>query len=309
MLDTPILFLIFNRPDTTATVFEEIRKQRPKYLFVAADGPRDKKSGEAETCKKTREVVTNGIDWDCELKLLFRDRNLGCGHAVCQAITWFFEQVEEGIILEDDTLPDPSFFNFCEVLLEKYRYDDKIKMISGDNFQGNKMRCNASYYFTGLCHIWGWATWKRTWNEYDFSMEQLNKNSVKESLKKYFNDSNVVNAWYDIFNKVKDRTIDTWDFQLAFSIWEHEGVNIVPQKNLVSNIGFGFGAVHTTNEKDQFANMRTFQINNIIHPLVIEINKEADSYVVKKILYMTDSFFKKRVKAITKKFKKWLHLK
>ena len=165
--DVPILFLVYNRPDTTATVFEEIRKQKPKQLFVAADGPRTDMPGDAEKCKNTRELVMNGIDWECETKTLFRDNNLGCGLAVSNAITWFFKNVEEGIILEDGTLPDQSFFTYCKVLLEKYRYDDKLKMISGNNFQQGKWRGDGSYYFSAYSHIWGWASWRRTWKEYD----------------------------------------------------------------------------------------------------------------------------------------------
>ena len=132
---TPILFLIFNRPDVTKCVFEEIRKQKPQYLYLAADGPRANKPGEYEKCILAREVVLEGIDWNCELKTLYRDENLGCGKAVSEAITWFFEHVEEGIILEDDCLPNNSFFTFCSELLDRFRTTDKIMHISGNNFQ------------------------------------------------------------------------------------------------------------------------------------------------------------------------------
>ena len=133
--DTPILFLVFNRPDTTAQVFQRIRELHPAKLFIAADGPREGKEGEKETCEDVRRLILDGIDWVCDVKTLFRFHNLGCGNAVSSAITWFFDNVEEGIILEDDTLPDPSFFPFCKTLLEKYRNDEKVKIISGNNFQ------------------------------------------------------------------------------------------------------------------------------------------------------------------------------
>ena len=146
--NTPILFLIFNRPDTTQIVFEEIKKQKPKYLFVAADGVRSHIIEDMEKCKDTRNLVLKGIDWDCEVKTLFRDENLGCGVAVSEAITWFFENVEQGIILEDDCLPHPSFFGYCETLLEKYNDNENVYVISGDNFQNGKQTGNASYFFS-----------------------------------------------------------------------------------------------------------------------------------------------------------------
>ena len=139
-LKSPVLFLVFNRPDTTRRVLEAIRQAQPSQLFIAADGPREGKSGEAEKCADVRRIVNEGIDWDCEVKTLFRDKNLGCKVAVSRAIDWFFEHVEEGIILEDDCLPHPTFFRFCEELLNKYRDDERIGQISGDNFQFGKKR-------------------------------------------------------------------------------------------------------------------------------------------------------------------------
>src|SRR6187402_3370357 len=153
--DVPILFLVFNRPETTVRVFEKIREIKPQRLFVAADGPREGKEGEKEKCQAVRDLILKNIDWPCEVKTLLRDQNLGCGKAVSSGITWFFEQVDEGIILEDDTLPAISFYNFCKLLLNKYRNEQKIKMISGINFQDGIRRGDASYYFTRLCHIWG----------------------------------------------------------------------------------------------------------------------------------------------------------
>jgi hypothetical protein len=168
--NTPVLFLIFNRPNTTEQVFEAIAKAKPRCLFVAADGPRTDKEGEAEKCQAVRDIIKR-VDWDCEVKTLFREQNLGCKEAVSSAITWFFEQVEEGIILEDDCLPSDSFFSFCAELLEKYRDDKRIMMISGDNFQDGIQRGDASYYFSSVPWIWGWATWRRAWRLYDREMQ------------------------------------------------------------------------------------------------------------------------------------------
>ena len=167
--NTPILFLIFNRPDTTFKVFEEIRKIKPAKLYIAADGPRPNVIGEEEKCTASRNIIKQ-VDWDCDVKTLFREKNLGCKIAVSSAISWFFENVEEGIILEDDTFPTQSFFWFCQELLDFYRNDSRIMHISGNNFQLGKIRGEGSYYFSKYNHIWGWATWKRAWRFYDVSL-------------------------------------------------------------------------------------------------------------------------------------------
>ena len=156
--NVPILLIVFNRLNTTQKVFEKIKEVKPKKFFIAADGPRKNKEGEKEKTGEVRKFILENIDWDCEVKTLFRDENLGCGKSVSGAITWFFENVEEGIIFEDDTVPDKSLFNFCEAMLNKYRLENEIKIIGGVNFQDGIKRGDASYYFTRICHIWGWAT-------------------------------------------------------------------------------------------------------------------------------------------------------
>lgn len=305
MLSTPILFLIFNRPETTERVFKEIRKQKPKYLFVAADGPRTNLPGEKEKCKKARDIVMNAIDWDCELKILFRDHNLGCRLAVSEAVTWFFNYVEEGIILEDDTLPDASFFIFCEQLLDKYRLNERIKIISGINFQDGIKRGDASYYFSGICHIWGWASWRRTWNEYDLNLSSINKNEVASMVFDYFRDTRVVSEWENIYKKLLNNELDTWDFQLAFSIWKKGGLNIVPQKNLVTNIGYGKDATNTTQSSDLFSNIPVKNMGEIKFANEIKIHLEADTYTLKKIFPV----YKKSFRSIAKSFLRRIKLK
>jgi hypothetical protein len=166
---TPILFLIFNRPDTTDKVFEKIREIQPRQLFISADGPRPDRKDEREKCEEARKVIQK-IDWKCELKTNFSEKNLGCRVGVSSGIDWFFSQVSKGIILEDDCLPDASFFNFCKVLLEYYRNDERIMHIGGINVQDGRMRGTASYYFSKISHIWGWATWKRAWEKYDVNI-------------------------------------------------------------------------------------------------------------------------------------------
>ena len=159
VLDTPVLFLVFNRSDTATQVFEKIRQVRPSRLYVAGDGPREGYN-EEEKVAKAREIATR-VDWPCEVKTLFRDKNLGCAHGCSNAISWFFQHEEKGIILEDDCVPHLDFFTFCENLLDRYAEDERVTVVSGNNFQKGKWRGDASYYFSKFPHIWGWATWRR----------------------------------------------------------------------------------------------------------------------------------------------------
>jgi hypothetical protein len=299
MFETPILFLIFNRPNASQLVFEQIRKIQPKQLFIAADGPRIYKEGEVEICRETRKLVCNSIDWDCEVKTLFRDENLGCGKAVSEAINWFFNHVEEGIILEDDCLPDLSFFTFCSHLLSYYKNNEKIMMISGDCFQRGKKRGKGDYYFSAYNHIWGWASWKRAWSKYDFKLDTINNESIECILKRYFLTPTEINYWRSIFDSSKINKFDTWDYQWTFSIWASNGLSILPNVNLVSNIGFGENASHTKNENVLLSKLDTASINfPLRHPKKIEQNKKADKYSSYGIYNLQKKNIKKQIVTI-----------
>lgn len=283
-LKTPILFLIFNRPDTTQKVFEEIRKAKPEKLFVSADGPREGKPGENEKCLAVRDILKQ-VDWDCELTTNFRDKNLGCKKAVSLGIDWFFENVEEGIILEDDTLPHPTFFRFCEELLEKYRDDERIMMISGDNFQFGRKRTNYSYYFSKYAHIWGWASWRRTWKYYDVNMKLWPEIRDGKWLFDMLGDKNAVFYWKNIFEKVYTNKIDTWDYQWNFACWVQNGLAILPNNNLISNIGFGADATRTKEKNDKRVNMKTCGMDfPLKHPSFMVRNVVADKFTNDKFL-------------------------
>jgi len=247
-LKTPVLLIIFNRPDTTQQVFDAIRQAQPKQLFVAADGPRESKEGEAEKCQRARGIVKQ-INWNCEVRILFQENNLGCGLGPATAINWFFENVEEGIILEDDCLPCPDFFVFCEALLDYYRSNERIMEISGDNFQRGIKRGDASYYFSAYPHNWGWATWRRAWRRYDFYCTSA------------------------------EHRKHAWDGQWLTSIRKNKGLTVVPNVNLVSNIGFRPDAVHTTDTTSRFGNLPTESlVFPLTHPKTITPNKAADRY-------------------------------
>jgi hypothetical protein len=273
-LNTPVLFLLFNRPDTAQKVFDQIRKVQPKQLFVAADGPRAAVDGEAGKCAEARNIIKQ-VDWDCELQTLFRSENLGCGKAVSAAITWFFEHVDRGVILEDDTVPDLSFFWYCEQLLERYSDNERVMFIGGSRFL-NSCSAKTSYYFSAFPNIWGWATWKSTWNKYIFDAKKISKKRFKQALKAYFEDKEIRRYWRWIFFLMRRHKIDTWDYQLTFSIWINGGLSIAPCKNLISNIGFGENATHTLDKRNSLANLPMAGMEGLIHPKDITLEKGND---------------------------------
>lgn len=280
LLKTPVLFIIFNRPDTTQKVFDEIKKVKPLKIFIAADGPRNDKKNEAQNCQKTRTIIKQ-INWDCKIYTLFREQNLGCKIAVSSAINWFFQHIEKGIILEDDCLPHQSFFWYCQELLERYIHDERIMMISGDNFQDGIKRGEQGYYFSRLSHIWGWATWRRAWKYYDVNMKNFPEFLTQNQIKNIFDDQFVQQYWIRILQNVYDNKIDTWDYQWAYTVFTQNGLSIMPNYNLISNIGFGKTATHVKEKNNEYANMKRYELKNLSHPAFILPDKNADKYTFK----------------------------
>jgi len=274
---TPIAFLIFNRPDTTAMVFTEIRRARPSKLLVVADGPRANCKGEERLVAATRAIIDQ-VDWPCEVFKNYADTNLGCKKRISSGIDWIFDTVEEAIILEDDCLPDPSFFPFCEKLLEKYRYDERIGQIGGVNFQFGNNATGYSYYFSRYSHIWGWASWRRAWQGYDVEMKRWKGIRAEKQLNSIFEEKEIVEYWTDIFNRVYHNKIDTWDYQWSFHLMINRKLTILPHVNLISNIGFNSNATHTIG-KSKFDNMRRERIEfPLIHPSEVYRNVYADRF-------------------------------
>lgn len=254
----PILFIVFNRPNTTAQVFEAIRAVQPSKLYIAADGPRAKKEGEASQCEKVRAIATQ-VDWPCQVVTLFREVNLGCRKAVSQAITWFFEHEEAGIILEDDCLPHQDFFSFCDRLLHLYAHDNHVMHISGAKMNDLPLATGQCYYFSRYPRIWGWATWRRAWQTYDVDMTDYVSLSQKAKDTLFANLDEQI-YYQKLFEKVNKEQVDTWDYQWNYAIWRQKGLCINPAVNLVSNIGFGPEATHTTNLQAMEANRPTSQL-------------------------------------------------
>ena len=251
-LQTPVAFFVFNRPHTTRQVFDAISRARPTRLLLIADGPRHDREGEAETCRQVREIVAR-VDWPCEVFQNFSEKNLGCQERIISGLDWVFSLVEEAIILEDDCLPDPSFFPFCQQLLQKYREDSRVAYISGDNLVGRYGKPAYSYYFSRIGGIWGWATWRSEWKRYDRHLSDWPELRKQRMLEEVFDEPKAVEFWTRIFDAMhENRGPDTWDYQWFYTHLKNNGLTIVPSVNLVANIGFGKGATHTTKEDARF---------------------------------------------------------
>ena len=274
-LNKPVLFIVFNRPDTTLKVFESIRKAKPKKLYIACDGPRDSNDADVEKIKKVREIC-KGIDWTCELKTRFRKKNLGCKYAVSSAINWFFENEEEGIILEDDTLPSNSFFEFCSYFLDYYR-DEKVIWHIGGYKPKEIKKDNYSITFTRYTHIWGWATWKDRWKHYD--VNKTIKSEDLDLLKKYeyFRGRRKTEKRIKILKNLFKGEINTWDYQWNLCVRMHSGLAVRCNKNLVENIGHNHtDATHTfkkTKENKSFE----IKMNELLLPPWILPNRELEN--------------------------------
>ncbi|PTQ99282.1 hypothetical protein C8P68_10298 [Mucilaginibacter yixingensis] len=298
-----VLFVVFNRPDTTRRVFEEIRQAQPPRLYIAADGPRKDREGEEERCMEARQIA-QAIDWPCQVFTLFRATNMGCKDAVSSAVTWFFENEEEGIILEDDCLPDNSFFHFCDTLLALYRTDTRVSIISGCNLQYGQKYGTATYYFSNLTHIWGWASWRRVWKDYDKELARYDTEQVKLALPKIFAEPLVNETWLHIFKELKAGKIDTWDYQLTFLDFFNNRLSIIPNQNLICNIGFGEGATHTLSAENPNSNIPLQPLTGAItHPLFILPQKDADSRTLFQDFDVEKR--KRRNKRLSARIKRW----
>jgi hypothetical protein len=276
---SPVLFLIFNRPVTSAQVFEAIRGARPPRLYIAADGPRADHPEEERLCAEARETTAN-VDWPCEVQTLFRDKNLGCKEAVSAALDWFFDREEAGLILEDDCLPAPEFFPYCEALLERYRADTRVRHICGCNFQFGRRRGPASYYFSRLTHVWGWASWRRAWRDYDKNLAAFTPDEIADALANIFDEPLVVDRWRHIAHELKQGKIQTWDYQLGLTNFLHHGLCIIPNANLITNIGFGSAATHTLGTTNRYAGIPHAPLGPITHPRHYLPDKQADGFTL-----------------------------
>jgi len=246
-LKTPVIFLVFNRPDHTRQVLASIREARPERLYVVADGPRPEVSVDAARCRDTRAVIESGIDWPCEVTRDYVDMNLGCARRVSSGITRAFQSMEEAIILEDDCLPDASFFPYAEAMLERYRDDAGVMSISGSRLRPWTAKEPAgSTSFSNYFHCWGWATWARAWHHYDHDLSQWRERLSPEAIRELLGSDQQMRYWTKCLDLARDGRLRTWAFRYMFSCWEHGGKSVIPRVNLVRNTGFGELSTNTS---------------------------------------------------------------
>jgi hypothetical protein len=240
----PVLFLGFNRPDLAARVLERLRECGVRRLYVALDAPRLDNPDDVELCRSMKSLV-DAVDWTDEKVLLERETNLGCGRAVSTAISWLFQHVDRGIILEDDCLPDPSFFSFCAEMLQRYAGDPRIGTVSGTGLIPDGLLQDNSYFFSKYVGIWGWATWRRWWNTYDYDLSSLSAGEWRNVVRARSENAVECRYWLHILDLMLEGKIDTWDFQVQFSAWKENALHVTSSQNLVENLGFRGDATHT----------------------------------------------------------------
>ncbi len=302
-MQTPVAFIIFNRPDRTAKVFEAIRQARPPMLLVAADGPRINRTGESEKCAETRSIIDR-VDWPCEVLTNYSDTNMGMKQREATAFSWVFDIVEEAILLEDDCLPHPTFFPYCEELLRYYRHDERVMTISGDNTPlGNprNRQIQDSYYFSIYTRTWGWATWRRAWQHYDLEMKKWSTIRDEGWLKDILRDSREVEFWQNQFQSTYDG-FDTWDYQWMLCSWLQNALSIIPTVNLISNLGFDLDGTNTTDRGDPRSNVPTQAVQfPLQHPPFTIPDRQADRFTRENV-YMP-SLLKRVQRKLRKTFK------
>ena len=274
--DEAVLLIAFNRPDHLTVLIDRLREVQPTRVYLAVDGARPSRAGEGELVGACQ-ALAGAIDWPCEVNTLFREQNLGCGLGVSSAISWFFGHEERGVILEDDIIPDPSFFPFCVELLDRYADDSRVFAISGCNFVPPEgLSSTGAYRFTQVPHIWGWATWRRSWDEYQLDIagwrqrlpiHKLWARSGKRLTATVF--------WTGTFELLARKQVDTWDGQLVLASMAANQWTATSNVNLVENLGFGADATHTLDEVD------TLEVKPIAvptKPVPVELDRRADAW-------------------------------
>lgn len=299
-MKTPVALIIFNRPDNTKQVFELIRKAKPSTLLVIADGPRIDRPGEAEKCAEARAII-DSVDWDCQVLKNYSDINLGCGKRPATGLDWVFDMVEEAIVLEDDCVPHITFFRYCEELLDYYREDQRVMAICGSNVQFGKPRTDYSYYFSRYSICWGWASWRRAWKYFDFDMSMWPEVRDKKMLEDILDNDYAVKIWHQTLQMTYDQLLNCWDFQWIFANFMQSGLAVIPNVNLISNIGHTNEATHTHEAKSPYSQMpveaMTFPLK---HPPFVVRHVQADRFTENTLYDYQPNLFKK----VTKKIKK-----
>ena len=301
----PILITAWKRPEKVQKLLNAVSQYKPTKLYISCDGPNKDIDGQKEKVAETRLIIENSINWECQVFKNYSEFNRGCRDGMSNAIDWFFSMEEEGIILEDDCLPHPDFFAYCEELLEKFRYDERIFSISGCNLQNGIKRGEGSYYFSRYSHVWGWAAWRRSWKYYDKNLSQWDKVKTLSNFDSFFVNNTEKIFWTKIFDNLKYHGIpDTWDFQWSFTHFLYNKLTIIPNVNLINNIGFDSEATHTLSSPPN-----TKIDKNLLplkHPKFIIRDKSADEYFFKNHVKL--SFLKKIINIFKNRLWNHIHL-
>jgi len=293
-MNVPILLLLYKRPETTIHVINALKKVKAKLIYIAINVPPiDKSHKDYQNYKKVLNIV-NKINWKCELKIKKRKKHLNSYESYKKSVKWFFKNEKEGIILEDDTVPNQSFFSFCKKLLEKYRNNKKIALISGTSFINKKNMGNESYLFSNFSLMWGYATWRRTINDYDEKMKDWPK-LKKRLFSNITKDKIVISYWTKIFNHAYKNKLMAFDYRMVYSNFKKNKLTIIPKKNLVKNIGFGNSATHTI-DSGWYSNFKTSELKNIKHPKMIIPNFSYDNWLNNNLFGIKYGHYSKKIK-------------
>ncbi len=289
-MKTPVVFLVFNRPEPTRRVFERIRQARPPQLLVVCDGPRAHIPGDAERVAQARAIITQGVDWPCEVLTNYAEANMGCRERVNSGLDWAFSVVEEAIILEDDCLPGSSFFRYCETLLERYRDEPRIMHIGANNDQGWRRRTTRSFYFSKYNHIWGWATWRRAWQLSDKEGACWKNPEQRARIERLFDSPEERAYWSPIFDSLTspETRPNTWDYSWMLTCWGHGGLATYPSVNLVENIGFSGETTHVWGSSARQIPARS--LGKLSFPRKIVRNVAADRHTFRTVFLLRAPF-------------------
>lgn len=280
MIETPVVIIAFNRPEKTRQLLAALTHVAPPKVYAVVDGPRSE--SDVDKCNQVKEILQD-LPWNCQSQLIVSDYNLGCRQRVISGLDSVFEKEDSAIIFEDDCIPHPSFFPFCQTLLQYYENDQRVMHIGGNNFQQGIQRGEASYYFSRHTHCWGWATWKRAWQLIDREMKHWQLFKELDGMADWSTDELEKEFYMKELQKCYEGEIDSWAYVWGYSCLLNHGLGIVPQKNLVSNSGFGDNATHTISEK-WYSNLATDSIGSIDHPKVMIRNREADQFYFDRVI-------------------------
>lgn len=284
-MKAPLVFLTFNRPEATERGLHVIRQYRPNELYLVSDGPREGNACDQELVQRTRDVL-DSVDWPCTVVRDYSAVNLGAGRRVASGLDNAFAAYEHAIVLEDDLVADDSFFSFCESMLERYADDERVMHVNGSGYPLAKTPGGASYRFSKLNLCWGWASWRRAWQRFQFDLGALDRDLVMRRIDQAFPNNKQANYWKNIFQYTHEHSHDIWDFQWVFAMTLHRGLAVTPTSNLVLNTGFTPEATNTPTMPHWYADMTLQSLSHagaLVHPRKVDVDWDYDTYVMNRV--------------------------